>query len=77
MDVLQLLDDELKTKRNWDLKDKERYLYIRSCQLFSWDVRYRLFSKLSLKDRNKIEKIVLRKIDLRNVEDFRVVCTNY
>lgn len=75
MDVLQLLDDELKKKNNWSLEEKARHLYIRSCQLFSYDPRYRLFLKLY--SREKVSEIVLRDINLRNVIDFRVVCTNY
>ncbi len=43
--------------------------------MFSYDPRYRLFLKLY--SREKVSEIVLREIDLRNVTDFRVVCTNY
>ena len=76
MDVLQLLDDELKDKNNWSLEEKARYLYIRSCELFSYDLRYRIF--LNIYPRSKVTKeIVLKEIDLRNVDDFRVVCTSY
>ena len=39
MDVLQLLDNELKDKNNWSLEEKVRYLYIRICELFSYDSR--------------------------------------
>lgn len=78
MDVLQLLDDELKDKNNWSLEEKARYLYIRSCQLFSYDPRYQcdLFWKMYRK--KKMEKeIVFKKIDLRNILDFKVVCSSY
>ena len=56
MDVLQLLDDELKDKNNWSLEEKARYLYIRSCQLFSYDPRHQcdLFWKMYRK--KKMEK---------------------
>ncbi len=78
MDVLQLLDDELKDKNNWSLEEKARYLYIRSCELFSYDPRYQcdLFWKMYGK---KIvgKEIVFKKIDLRNVLDFKVVCSSY
>lgn len=74
MNVLQLLDDELKNKNNWNLEQKARHLYIRSCQLFSYDSRYRLFLKLFPE---KVDEIVFKEIDLRNVIDFRVLCTSY
>lgn len=78
MDVLQLLDDELKDKNNWSLEEKVRYLYIRSCELFSYDARYQcdLFWKMYGK---KIvgKEILFKKIDLRAVLDFKVVCSSY
>ena len=78
MDVLQLLDNELKNKSDWSLEEKARYLYIRSCELFSYDLRYKWNSFRKIYGEDKIEKqIVNRKIDLRNVEDFRVLCTSY
>ena len=57
MDVLQLLDNELKDKNNWSLEEKVRYLYIRICELFSYDSRYRLFLKLYPE---KVEEKVLK-----------------
>lgn len=78
MDVLQLLDDELKAKTNWGLKQKLRYLYLRSCMLFSYDERYRSKLYKSVHPRDEITiNIVLREIDLRNVDNFLVVCTSF
>lgn len=78
MDVLQLLDDELKTKSNWSLEEKARYLYIRSCELFSYDARYQCDLFWTIYGEEVVEKeIINKKIDLRNVTDFLVVCTSY
>lgn len=80
MDVLQLLDNELKTKSNWSLEEKARYLYIRSCQLFSYDERYTYMIFKNMYDLKGLkDEIVLKEIDLRNVTktDFLVVCTRY
>lgn len=78
MDVLQLFDNELKNKDNWSLEEKARYLYIRSCELFSYDARYKCDLFWTIYGKEVVEKeIINKKIDLRNVEDFRVICTSY
>lgn len=38
MNVLDYLDKNLK-KHDWSLEEKERYLYLQSCILFSYDPR--------------------------------------
>ena len=78
MDVLQLLDDELKAKSNWSLEEKARYLYIRSCELFSYDARYQCDLYWKTFGKKEVKKEILyKKINLRDVDDFKVVCTSY
>lgn len=75
MNILELLDQEIKNK-NWSLEEKQRHLYLRCCQLFSYDERYYFYGQLS--DKNKrIYDTRNRDIDLENVEDNRVICTSH
>lgn len=75
MNVIELLENELKNK-NWTLEEKQRYIYLRSCQIFSFDPKYNLslllpnFFELQQEFRNKT-------IDLTNITDYNVVCTSY
>jgi len=75
MNVLELLHQELKDK-NWTTEEKSYYIYIRSCELFSYDERYR-FCRFLLGGKFLKNEIRNRKIDLENVEDFRVICTSH
>lgn len=79
MDILQLLDHELK-KSNWSLEEKKRHLYIRSCQLFTYDTRHYFVSKNSTNIRNAsaiLNSINNREIDLTHVTDNRVNCYSW
>ncbi len=75
MDILELLNDELKDK-DWTIIEKARYLYIRSCELFTYDARYDFYN-LFPDVLSRKEKIFNRKLDLRKVEDNRIVCSTY
>lgn len=70
MNVLEQLHGELKDK-HYTKEETARYLYIRSCEIFSYDPRYQF--SLSKKLR---APILNRKIDLENVENRWVVCTS-
>ncbi len=72
MNVLKMLDDELKNK-NWSLEEKARYLYLRSCELFSYDPRYFLSPQKSKLRR----KIASKTINLENVDNFDIICFSY
>lgn len=75
MDVLELLSGELKDK-HWTLEEKVRYVYLRICEIFIFDYRYRLAPLLPNKN-EIIEAIGNQKIDLRNLTDRRLVCPTY
>lgn len=75
MNVIELLANELKNK-DWTLEEKQRYIFLRTCQIFSFDPKYN--SCIYLPDcKNLQQEIRNKKIDLTNVTDFNVVCTSY
>lgn len=75
MNVLAVLDKELKNK-NLTLEEKVRYIYLRSCQLFTYDDRYDLCEREVYKI-EKLEEIKDKFIDLENMIDNRIICTTY
>lgn len=75
MNVLALLETELKGK-NWSLEEQIRYVYLRSCQLFSYDKRYD-FCFLFDDGFQRQQQILNQKIDLEKVEDFHIVCSSW
>ena len=75
MNVLELLNSELKDK-DWSLDSKARYIYLRSCQLFSYDPRFKFCS--FLENSKQIENQIMHNyIDLENIQDNFVVCTSH
>ncbi|MDE5539101.1 MAG: hypothetical protein K2J20_01270, partial [Bacilli bacterium] len=74
MNVIEMLQAEICDKP-WAIEEKARYIYIRSCQLFSYDERYWL-TLLSSNDALE-ERIRTRTVDLTNVTDFEVLCAPY
>lgn len=81
MNVLQMLDNELKNS-NWSLDEKKRHLYIRSCQLLTYDTRH-YFVKEAINwstIRNApflLKTIENNEIDLENMSDNRVYCLSW
>lgn len=79
MDVLAKLDEELEARKDYTLEQKKRYIYLRTCQLFSYDSRYHYctYELLGKKAEQIKEEIINYKINLENVSNFNVVCKNY
>lgn len=79
MDVLAKLDEELRLRKDYTLEQKKRYLYLRTCQMFSYDSRYHYCTYPFLgKKAEKIKKEILEnRINLKEVSNFNVVCKNY
>lgn len=79
MNVLAKLNEELEAKKDYTLEQKKRYIYLRTCQLFSYDSRYHYctYELLGKKAEKIKEEIIHYKIDLENVSNFNVVCKNY
>ena len=73
MNVLSLIDSELKDKHLSEF-EKVRYIYLRTCELFYFDTRYRFKEYLS---KRKVSKIINKIIDLEDVDDFGVICHTY
>lgn len=71
MNVIQTIDKELSERHLTDF-EKARYIYLRSCELFSFDFKW--FYTLSSKDRKLKEEMEKRRVDLENVDSFEVIC---
>lgn len=77
MNVLDILDKELKDLgQNWSLAEKSRYIYLRSCELFTYDPRYD-FCPFITNGQELEREINNREFDLENINDNRVVCHTY
>lgn len=72
MDLLEIIEQELKSKHLTDL-EKARYIYLRTCELFSFDGRY--YFQEFINDSEFQD--MLRRIDITNVSNFLVICHNY
>ena len=55
----------------WDLYTKARYLYLKSCEYFTYDYRY-YYGDISL-----TRELFNKKIDLENVTDNKVICGSW
>ena len=73
MDILELLYNEIK-ERKLTVDEAIRYIYIRTCEIFSFDYRYhniQLFNNLTKED------LVEYKPNIRNIDNYEVVCKPY
>ena len=74
MDLLKIIDVEL-SKLHLTEFEKVRYIYLRTCELFSFDARYN-FTEL-FEDNEFYQQLINRRIDITNLNDFLVVCHSY
>lgn len=75
MNILDMLAKEL-AHLDFTLEEKARYLYIRCCQLFTYDPRYKYCNKIE--NGHILKKEILnKKINLEKVTDNWVVCTSH
>lgn len=79
MNVLEMLDKELQKRQDYTLDLKKRYLYLRTCQMFSYDSRYHFCTYEFLKEKAETlqAEILNKKINPEDVTDFKVVCKPY
>ena len=73
MNLLNILDNELKNK-HYNNFEKVRYIYLRTCELFSFDARYYF---VEIFNKKLFNNIIDKKIDITNVDDFLVICHSY
>lgn len=76
MDVFSTLSKELDTKSGLSLEEQKRYLYIRICQLFSYDSRLSFLDLLGPRKTDLKNEILNKKIDLTNENDFIGCCSS-
>lgn len=67
MNIIKQLGKDI-DNNEWDLYTKARYLYLKSCEFFTYDYRY------YYGDVNLTRELFNKQIDLENVTDNRVIC---
>lgn len=75
MNILELLNKET-SDNNLTLEEKAFYLYLRSCELFSYDPRYNFYKNV-FEDKYMINKIENDFVNLENVNNNFVVCYSH
>ena len=73
MNLLEMLSRELKDKRYSEF-EKMRYIYLRCCQLFSFDARWNFFTLFS---QNIIREIENEQFDIEYIKKRLVVCHSF
>ena len=74
MNLLEKLNSELKDKHYNDL-EKMRYIYLRTCELFSYDETY--YTSLALNNEKLHQEIRNSYFDITNIDKFKVICYTY
>ena len=74
MNLVKMLADELKDKHLNDF-EKARYIYLRCCEIFSFDARV-YFTDL-FDDSQLRNKIVRKRFNIENINEFLVVCHSF
>ena len=73
MNLVEMLSKELKDKHYTEFQ-KARYIYIRCCQIFSFDARWNYFTLFS---EELIKKIVSSKFDIEHIDSPLVICHTF
>ena len=73
MDLVEVLAQELKDKNFTDF-EKIRYIYLRCCEIFSFDHRWNYFTYY---DEGMIKRIEDKRFDIRNIDTNLVVCHSF
>ena len=74
MNLMELMSNELKDKHYTDF-EKARYIYLRCCQLFSFDTRWYYYEIFG--DNYLEEYIKTRKFDLEKIDSRLIVCHTF
>ena len=74
MNLLEILDNELKDK-HYNTLEKVRYIYLRTCEIFSYDECY--YISRNLKDKELHSLIENKKFDVTDINEFQMICFSY
>lgn len=74
MNLLETIDDELRYRHLNDF-EKARYIYLRCCELFSFDIRWN-YADVTCDYKLK-EKIRKNRFDIENIDTDLVICHNF
>ncbi len=73
MNLVERMNDELRGRRLSEF-EKMRYIYLRCCEIFSYDARWNYFTFFPI---NIIRQIENKILDLHNVNDTLVICHSF
>lgn len=73
MNLVERMNDELKGKRLSEF-EKMRYIYLRCCEIFSYDARWNYYTFFSSQ---LIRQIETRMFDIYNINDTAVICHSF
>lgn len=73
MNLVEILSRELRGKNLTDL-EKARYIYLRCCEIFSFDARWNFFTLFS---QETIQKIESKIFDITNISSPLVICHTF
>ena len=73
MNLVEILAEELKDKHLTDF-ERIRYIYIRCCEIFSFDHRWNYYTYY---DEGMIKRIENKRFDIRNIDSTLVVCHSF
>ena len=74
MNLVELLANELRNKHLTDF-EKVRYIYLRCCEIFSFDTRWHY--PQFFEDKDFKQKLIDKKFDIENIDNYLVVCHSF
>ncbi len=77
MDLACFLAEEIKKLNLTDELSIARYLYIKTGELFDYDMAYLMMDFSKPYEKERLEKIKNQEVDIHNVTSFNLVCTSW
>ncbi len=71
MNLKQMVQEMIESHPDWDMLTKVRWIYLKTCELFSYDWRF-FYS-----DNRKKEEIYHFRLDKENISQFEIICSTW